>query len=93
MPQTPITNTERLTLQSTPNSDVNTTRSSHEGQSTPNLQLSREEVFENNLTKLIAKGFLAVPTTKDAVLKENLDCILQDDKQRCKDVNPYMHSY
>ena len=93
MPQTPITTTERFTLQSTPNSDVNTTRSFKEGQSTPNLQLSREEVFENNLTKLIAKGFLAVLTKKDAVRKENRDCILQDDKQRCKDVNLYMHSY
>ena len=34
-----------------------------------------------------------VLTSKDAVLKEVRDCILQNDEQRCKDVNPYMHSY
>ena len=32
-------------------------------------------------------------TSKDAVLKEVRDCILQNDAQRCKEVNPYLFSY
>ena len=91
-PQTPPTHS-RVTFQSTPNSAVNTTRSSNEGQNSPNLDLSKEEVFENNLTQLFTKGFSAVLTSKDAVLKEVRDCILHNDPQRCKEVNPYMFSY
>ena len=91
-PQTPPTHS-RVTFQSTPNSAVNTTRSSNEGQKSPNLDLSKEEVFENNLTQLFTKGFLAVLTSKDAVLKEVRDCILQNDPQRCKEVNLFMFSY
>ena len=72
---------------------MNTTRSSNEGQNSPNLDLSKEEVFENNLTQLFTKGFLAVLTSKGAVLKEVPDCILQNDPQRCKEMNPYMYSY
>ena len=91
-PQTPPTHS-RVTFQSTPNSAVNTTRSSNEGQTSPNLDLSKEEVFENNLTQLFTKSFLVVLTRKDAVLKEVRDCILQNDPQRCKEVNPYLFSY
>ena len=91
-PQTPPTHS-RVTFQSTPNSAVNTTRSSNEGQNSPNLDLSKEEVFEKNLTQLFTKGFLAVLTSKDAVLKEVRDCTLQNDPQRCKEVKPYLFSY
>ena len=91
-PQTPPTHS-RVTFQSTPNSAVNTTRSSNEVQNSPNLDLSKEEVFENNLTQLFTKGFLAVLTSKDADLKEVRDFILQNNPQRCKEVNPYMFSY
>ena len=58
-PQTPPTHS-RVTFQSTRNSAVNSTRSSNEAQNSPNLELSREEVFGNNLTQLFTKGFLAV---------------------------------
>ena len=89
-PQTPPTHS-RVTFQSTSNS--NTTRSSNDGQTSPNLELSKEEVFENNLTQLFTKGFLAVLSSKDAVLKEVRDCVLQNDPGRCKEVNPYLFSY
>ena len=89
-PQTPPTHS-RVTFQSTPNSG--TTRSSNDGHPSPSVDLSKEEVFENNLTQLFTKGFLAVLTSKDAVLKEVRDCILQDDPQRCKEVNPSLFSY
>ena len=88
-PQTPPTHS-RVTFQSTPNSAINSTHSSNEGQNSPNLELSKEEVFENNLTQLFTKGFLA---NKDPVLKEVRDCILQNDPQRRKAVNPYLFSY
>ena len=91
-PQTPPTHSQ-VTFRSTRNSAVKTTRSSNEGQNSPNLDLSKEEVFENNLTQLFTKGFLAVLTSKDTVHKEVRDCILQNDPQRCKEVNPYMYSY
>ena len=72
---------------------MNSAHSSNDGQNSPNLERSKEEVFENNLTQLFTKGFLAVRTSKDAVLKEVRDCILQNDPQRCKGVYPYWFSY
>ena len=93
-PQTPPTPApSRVTFQSTPNSAVNSTRSSNDGQTFPNLELSKEEIFENNLTQLFTKVFLAVLTSKDAVLREVRDCILQNDALKCKEVNPYLYSY
>ena len=94
-PQTPPTHSS-VTFQSTRNLAVDTTRSSNEGQNSSNLDLSKEEIFENNLTQSFTKGFLAVLTSKDAtsrILKEVRDCILQNDLQRCKEINPYMLSY
>ena len=92
-PQAPPTHTpSRVTFQSTPNSAVNSTCSSNDGQISPNLELSKEEVFENNLTQLFTKGFLEVLTSKDAVLKEVRDCILQNDAKICKEVKPYRYS-
>ena len=93
-PQIPPTpGTSSVTFQSTPNSAANSNRSSNEGPASPNLELSKEEIFENNLTQLFTKGFRAVLTSKDAILKEVRDCILQIDAQRCKEVKPYLHSY
>ena len=90
-PQTPPTHS-RVTFQSTPNSAVNSTRSSNDGQSSPYLEHSKEKVFENSLTQLFNKRYLAVLNSKDAVLKEVRDCILQNDAQRWKEVNPYFYS-
>ena len=57
------------------------------------IEFSREEIFENNLNQLFAKSFLAVLTSKDAVLREIRDCVIQDDEARCKEVSPYVHSF
>ena len=91
-PQTPPTHS-RVTFQSTPNSAVNSTHSSNDGQNSSDFELSKEEIFENNLTQLFTKGFLAVLISKDAVLREVRDCLLQNDPQWCKEVNPYLFSY
>ena len=62
-PQTSSASTGRVKFQWTPNSAVNSKRSSNEGPTTPNLELSKEEGFESNLTQLFTKGFLAVLTS------------------------------
>ena len=93
-PQTPpIPTTSRVTFQSTLNSGVTSNRSSSEGPTSPIWELSKQEVFESKLTQLFTEGLLAVLTSKDAVLKEVRDCILQGDEHRCKDVNHFLHLY
>ena len=58
IPQTPPTHS-RVTFQSTPNSAVNSTHSSNEGPNSPNLELSKEELFENNFSRsYLQKGSL-----------------------------------
>ena len=88
----PAPTTGRVTFQSTPNPGVNSSRSSNEGPTSPDLELSEEDIFQNNPTQLPTKVIRAALTSKYAVLKEARDCILQGDKQRRKDVNPYLHS-
>ena len=81
---TPIT-----TISANPNNNT-------QASSSPEIQdieLSREETFESSLNQLFTKSFLAVLTSKDAVLKENRDCVLQDDEARCKEISPYIHSF
>ena len=92
-PQTP-----RVTFrtQSTPIPTTGAGPSNIQASSSPeeyDIELSREEIFENNLNKLFTKSFLAVLTSKDAVLKEIRDCVIQDDEARCKEVSPYIHSF
>ena len=89
----PIPTTSRVTFQSTLNSGVTSTRSSSEGPTSPNWELSKQEVFESKLTQLFTEGLLAVLTSKDAVLKKVRDCILQGGEHRCKDVNHFLHLY
>ena len=92
-PQTP-----RVTFRthSTPNTNTSTsvnntqTSSSREHR---DIELSLEEFFENNLNQLFTKSFLAVLTSKDAVLKEIRDSVIQDDEARCKEVSQYIHSF
>ena len=75
-PQTP-----RVTF-STHATSIATTSTSHnntQASSSPenhDIELSREEIFENNLNQLFTKFFLAVLTSKDAVLKEIRDCVI-----------------
>ena len=90
-PQTP-----RVTFQthSTPktNTSVNNTQNSSSPENR-DIELSWEEIFKNNLRQLFAKSFLAVLTSKDPVLKEIRDSVLQDNEARCKEVCPYIHSF
>ena len=92
-PQTP-----RVTFRthSTPIATTSTSHSNTHASSSPenhDIELSREEIFENNLNQLFTKSFLAVLTSNDAVLKEIRDCVIQDYEARCKEVNPYLHSF
>ena len=92
-PQTP-----RVTFRthSTPIATTSTSHSDTQASSSPenhDIELSREEIFENNLNQLFTKSFLAVLTSKDAVLKEIRYCVFQEDAARCKEVSPYVHSF
>ena len=81
---------------STPIATTSTSYSNTQASSSPenhDIELSREEIFENNLNQLFTKSFLAVVTSKDAVLKKIRDCAIQDDEARCKEVSPYVHSF
>ena len=92
-PQTPrVTFRTHSTPIATTSASNNNTQASS---STENrdIELSREEIFENNLNQLFTKSFLAVLTSKDAVLKEIRDCVIQDDEARSKEVSPYVHSF
>ena len=97
-PKTP-TPTPRLTFRTqstpitTPSANLNNNTQASSSPETQDIELSREEVFESNLNQLFTKSFLAVLTSKDAVLKEIRDCVLQDDEARCKEVSPYIHSF
>ena len=92
-PQTP-----RVTFrtQSTPNTNISTSINNTQTSSSPenrDIEHSREEIFESNLNQLFKKTFLAVPTSKDAVLKEIRDCVMQDVEARCKEVSANIHSF
>ena len=88
-PQTPrvMFRTHSIPIATTSTSNNNT-----QALSSPknrDIEISREEIFENNLNQLFTKSFLAVLTSKDAVLKEIRDCVFQDDEARCKDVHSF----
>ena len=90
--------TPRMTFrtQSTPITTTSAGLSNIQASSSPkdyDIELSREKIFENNLNQLFTKSFLAVLTSKDAVLKEIRDCVIQEDEARCKEVSPYIHSF
>ena len=92
-PQTP-----RVTFRtpSTPIVTTSTSNNNTQASSSPencDIELSLEEIFENNLNHLFTKSFLAVLTSEDAVLKEIRDCAIQDDEARCKEVSSYFHSF
>ena len=89
--------TPRVTFrtQSTPNTNTSTSINNTQSSSPENrdIELSREEIFENNLNQLFTKSFLAVLTSKDAVLKEIRDCMMQDDEARRKGCSAYILSF
>ena len=95
-PTSPQTPRVTFSTQSTPITTTSASTTNTQASLSPknrDIELSREEIFENNLNQLFAKSFLAVLTSKDAVLKEIRDCVIQDDEARCKEVSPYIHSF
>ena len=95
-PTSPHTPRVTFRTQSTPISSIRAGPSNTQASSSPeeyDIELSREEAFENNLNQLFTKSFLAVLSSKDAVLKEIRDCVLQDYEARCKEVSTYIHSF
>ena len=77
--------TPRVTLrtQSTPNKNTSTSINNTQTSLSPehrDIELSSEEIFESNLNQLFTKSFLVVLSSKDAVLMEIRDCVMQDDE-------------
>ena len=74
-PQTPRV---KFRTHSTPIATKSTSQNNNQASSSPenhDIELSREDIFENNLNQLFTKSYLAVLTSKDAVLKEIRDCV------------------
>ena len=92
-PQTPLVT---FRTHSTPNTNkstsVNNTQTSTSAEHR-DIELSREKIFESHLNQLCAKSFLAVLISKDAVVEEIQDCVIQDDEARCREVSQYIHSF
>ena len=98
-PQTPrvtFSNPPESPEQSTPNTNTSARINNTQASSSPehrDIDLSREKIFENNLNQLFTLSFLAVFTSKDAVLKEIRHCVMHDDEARCKEIRHYIHSF
>ena len=61
--------------------------------STPLTESPQVLSFDKVVGKVFNKGIIASLTSKDAVLKEIRDCIIQSDAERLKALNPNLHSY
>ena len=61
--------------------------------STPLTPSPHVPKFEYNISKIFNKSLIASLTSKDAVLKEDRECILTNNESRLKALNPYIHSY
>ena len=91
-PQTPrVTFRTQLTPKSNTSTSINNTQTSSSPENR-DIEFS-QEIFENDLNQLFSKSFLAVLTSKDTVLKESGDCVMQDDEAGCKEVSTYIHSF
>ena len=71
---------------STPNTDTTTVTSS----STDDLYT---DVFNFGRSKIFSSTFMASLTSKDAILKEVRDRVLTDNKNWCRQISSYMHSF
>ena len=60
---------------------------------TPLRASSQIPRFDNIIGKVFSTAVIAFLTSKDAVLKEVRDCILNKNEERLKEINPYAHSY
>ena len=67
--------------------------SSHSNLSTSLMDSPQVLSFEKLLGKVFNKRLIASLTSKNAVLKEVRDCIIQSEEERLKALNPYLHSY
>ena len=85
-PQFPPTTPKRMTFQLTPCSDEKRSQVLRRRTFLTNLEMPRGEVFLNNLIQILTKKYADI-RTKDAVLEEVRDFVLQNGEQKCKDVN------
>ena len=63
------------------------------GVSTPLTPSPQLPTFDNIVNKIFSKSLIAALTSKDAVLKEDRDCLLTNRGTRLIELYPYVHSY
>ena len=51
------------------------------------------DAFNFAFSKKFSSTLTASLTTKDAILKEIRDCVPTDNEDRCRQINPYIHSF
>ena len=61
--------------------------------STPQTPSPQVPSFDHIVNKIFSKSLIALLTSKNAVLKEVLDCIRANNESRLKALHPYIHSY
>ena len=71
---------------STPNTDTTTVTS-------PSTDELYTDAFNFNLSNIFSSTLMANLISKDAILKEILDCILTDNEDRCRQISTYIHSF
>ena len=81
------------------NAPQNTTTPSTPGRgttdfnNTPSTDDLYTDTFNFALSKIFSRTLLASLTSKDAILKEVRDCMNTNNKERCRQISPYIHSY
>ena len=61
--------------------------------STPLTPSPHVPTFDYNVSNIFNQSLIASLTSRDAVLKEDRDCILTNNESRLKALNPYIHSH
>ena len=82
----PWTATSVPATPSTPNTDTTTVTS-------PSTDDLYTDAFNFALSKIFSSTLMASLTSKDAILSEFRYCIVTDNKDRCRQISTYIHSY
>ena len=57
------------------------------------LNNTRNSCQDIALSKIVSSTLMASLTTKDAILKEVMDCVLTENEDRCRQISPYIHNF
>ena len=83
----------RVSFTDIPSPNTPRQSSSHSNIITPLTDSPKFLSFDELVGKVFNKGLIASLTSKNSMLKEVRDCIIRDDEERSKALNPNLHSY